>query len=492
MAQAEQALEEMEQRFANPNPNLPRSLAPTVEALEAARANAAALAGQLEKVDALLAVKRDEATAPVAVNKDQQQLLDNLTKQQKLYGDVSEAAKVRYEIEYGSLKNLDPVVNAKILQAAKELDATKAQADATKVAKDQIEEQKNQLKSLLAVLDPVTTAANDMADKERLLKTYFEQANVPLEKRKQLLEALKEQYAAPDNHGKDFNQLRGNLDPTYAENQNHSENLGILNTELANTPESEVLKRNQINALIEAEQQRHAEAMKEINQSVAFDWDQMWNDSVARMAQGIGAATADALFEAQDFGEATQQVLKGVGKAAVQMLVEWMAQKAIAAAFDNTLMVQNAATASTTAAGTGAAITASMAPAAATTSIATMGTGAMVGIAALVAAMAMLPSIIGKFHGGGTIPREGTYLLDGGETVYTRKQQQTLMNAMNTSASGGTGSKQLNIQQHNTIVVSNQSDAQTLEDVLPQLVAMTKSAVVDDLNNRGEVWHAGG
>jgi hypothetical protein len=105
--------------------------------------------------------------------------------------------------------------------------------------------------------------------------------------------------------------------------------------------------------------------------------------------------------------------------------------------------------------------------------------------------MAMLPSIIGKFHGGGTIPREGTYLLDGGETVYTRQQQQTLMNAMS-SSSGGSGGKQLTIQQHNTIVVSNQSDAQTLEDVLPQLVAMTKSAVVDDLNNRGEVWHAGG
>jgi tape measure domain-containing protein len=487
VAQAEQALEEMEQRFANPNPNLPRSLAPTVEALEAARANAAALAGQLEKVDALLAVKPDEASVPVAVNKDQQQLLDNLTKQHKLYGDVSEAAKVRYEIEYGSLKNLDPVINAKILQAAKELDAAKASTDAAKAASDAIDEQKKQLASLLAILDPVSTAADDMAAKERLLKTYFEQANVPLEKRQQLLNALQEQYSKPS----EFDQLRGNLDPTFAENQNHSENLGILNTELTNTPESEVLKRNQINALIEAEQQRHAEVMKGINQSVAFDWDQMWNDSVARMAQGIGAATADALFEAKDFGEATQQVLKGVGKAAVQMLVEWMAQKAIAAALDNSLVIGNGAVAATTAAGTGTAITAAMAPAAATTSIATMGSGAMIGIAALVAAMAMLPSIIGKFHGGGTIPREGTYLLDGGETVYTRQQQQTLMNAMS-SSSGGSGGKQLTIQQHNTIVVSNQSDAQTLEDVLPQLVAMTKSAVVDDLNNRGEVWHAGG
>ena len=448
--------------------------------IEEAKNDLVALNAELEKVN-------NPVTDNTAIDKSQQQLLDNLTKQHKLYGDVSEAAKVRYEIEYGSLKNLDPVINAKILQAAKELDAAKASTDAAKAASDAIDEQKKQLASLLAILDPVSTAADDMAAKERLLKTYFEQANVPLEKRQQLLNALQEQYSKPS----EFDQLRGNLDPTFAENQNHSENLGILNTELTNTPESEVLKRNQINALIEAEQQRHAEVMKGINQSVAFDWDQMWNDSVARMAQGIGAATADALFEAKDFGEATQQVLKGVGKAAVQMLVEWMAQKAIAAALDNSLVIGNGAVAATTAAGTGTAITAAMAPAAATTSIATMGSGAMIGIAALVAAMAMLPSIIGKFHGGGTIPREGTYLLDGGETVYTRQQQQTLMNAMS-SSSGGSGGKQLTIQQHNTIVVSNQSDAQTLEDVLPQLVAMTKSAVVDDLNNRGEVWHAGG
>lgn len=210
------------------------------------------------------------------------------------------------------------------------------------------------------------------------------------------------------------------------------------------------------------------------------------------MAQGIGSATADAIFEAKDFGQATQQVLKGVGKAAVQMLVEYMAQKALAAAFDNSLIQQNAAVATTTAASTGASVTASMAPAAATTSIATMGSGAMIGMAAMVAALALLPSIIGKFHGGGTIPREGTYLLDGGETIYTRKQQQTLMNAMQATANGGSGGSNVVIQQSNTIVVKNDSDAQTLEDVLPQLVQMTKAAVVDDLNNRGEVFRARG
>ena len=154
-------------------------------------------------------------------------------------------------------------------------------------------------------------------------------------------------------------------------------------------------------------------------------------------------------------------------------------------------MTASSATATTTAAATGASITASMAPAAVTASIATMGGAPSMGMMAMMAAMALIPSIIGQFHGGGTIPREGTYLLDGGETVYTRNQQQTLMNAMRASSSSSQGGGNVSIEQHNTIVVNNQRDVDTLEQVLPELVALTKSAVVDDLNQRGDVWQAG-
>ena len=55
----------------------------------------------------------------------------------------------------------------------------------------------------------------------------------------------------------------------------------------------------------------------------------------------------------------------------------------------------------------------------------------------------------------------------------------------------GAGNRSVVVQQHNTIQVANQAEADTLEEVLPQLVEMTKSAVVDDLNQRGEVWRAG-
>ncbi|PKG73177.1 phage tail protein, partial [Shewanella sp. GutCb] len=325
--------------------------------------------------------------------------------------------------------------------------------------------------------------------KDRLLKAYFEQANVPLEKRKALLAALKHEYAASQQTS-DFEQLKGNLDPTISENQNHTENMGILTNELTNTPESESLKRNQINLLIEAEQLRHATAMSEINGGISTQFDAMWSESFDRFAAGIGSATADAIFESKDFGEAMQQITKGAIKSVIAGLVEIGVKKLAMAVIDKGIMASTAVAATTTAATTGTAIATSMAPAAATASIASFGSSAVVGIAAMIAAMALLPSIIGKFHGGGTIPREGTYLLDGGETVYTRNQQQTLMNALGAASTSGRGGQGVNIQQNNTIVVNNQGEADSLEEVLPQLVAMTKSAVVEDLNNRGDVWQA--
>ena len=420
------------------------------------------------------------------VDKNQQQLLDNLTKQKILYGETSEAAKVRYEIEHGALKSLDPVINAKILQAAKELDAAKASADANKDAADAAKEQAKELKALLAVLDPVGTAADEMAAKERLLKVYFEQANVPLERRKALLAALQSEYTKPT----EYQQLQNQLDPLHAEQQTHQNNIGVIDAEIAQTPEDDVAKLAYLNDLKLAENQRFADAMREIEGGLTLDIKAMWTDTANQFARGMGQATADALMESKSLSEGMQSLAKGAVKTVIAGLVEIGVKKLAMAALDKTIMAGTAATATATAASTGASVTASMAPAAATSSIATFGGSAMAGIAAMIAAMAMLPMIIGKFHGGGTIPREGTYLLDGGETVYTRKQQQTLMNAMSASANGASGRKQLNIEQYNTIVVSNQSEAASLQDVLPQLVSMTKSAVVEDLNNRGDVWTA--
>ncbi|MBY6223557.1 tape measure protein [Ferrimonas balearica] len=426
-------------------------------------------------------------------NPEFDRLFANLQRQTALYGQASEAVKLRYDLEQGALKSLAPHHKAQLLAQAEALDGARAAAEQAKASEQAEKERQRSLEKLLATLDPLGTAQRQLAEAEALLTAHFEAANLPLKQRQQLLAALRAEHEAGLPGAGAFETLQRQLDPGYAEQQNHQENMGLLENELAQTPEEAVAKRQQINLLIEAEQQRHAEAMNGINQGIAFHWDTLWQQSVDRMSAGIGQATADAIFESRSFGEATKSVLKGVGKAAVQMLVEWMTQKALAAALDKTLITSTGATAAGTAAGTGAAIAASMAPAAATASIATMGGASTAGIAALSGAMAMLPSIIGIAHDGLPINRnEGTYLIRRDEMMLNPKQRENFEMMVAYAKEGqGAGNRSVVVQQHNTIQVANQAEADTLEEVLPQLVEMTKSAVVDDLNQRGEVWRAG-
>lgn len=444
-----------------------------------------------QKQQALFAVgmpeiKADPTIVDPNLTKTAAEMLINLQKQLTLYGKTSEAAKLRYELEIGALKGLDPLMAEKLKKVAADLDAAKATEEQTKKNKEAEKQRQDQLKTLLGTIDPVTQAAKEYAKHEALLKGYFESANVPIAERTRLLAQLKNQYEASTP----YSQLQNQLDPKYAEQQTHTNNLDVLNTELNSTPESEVAKRAQINALIEAEQRRHATAINGINNGITSQFNAMWSESFDRFASGLGTATADALFESKDFSEGLQQLTKGAIKQVVAGLVDIGVKKIALAAIDKTIMVSTAATATTTAAATGASVTASMAPAAATASIATFGGSAVAGMAAMIAALALLPTIIGKFHGGGTIPREGTYLLDGGETIYTRKQQQTLMNAMQASTNGGRSGRSVVVQQSNTIVVQNEAQASSLQEVLPMLVRMTKAAVVEDLNMRGEAWAA--
>ncbi len=442
--------------------------------------------------------KKGSSSTDSQVSKAQQKLLDQYTKQKALLKDTSEAAKIRYEIEHGSLKALDPVLNAKILAAAKDVDLTKKAAAAGKQNADAVKAQEKELKALLAVIDPMTAAANEMAEKEKLLKAYFEQANVPLEKRKQLLASLKDEYTEPSQ----FDNLQGQLDPTFSENQQHNENMGILGDELAITPEDEIIKRAEINMLLEAEQMRHAEAMNQINGDMTLNFDQMWEQSVDRFSAGIGSVTANALFEAQSFGKGVQQLLKGVGKAAVQMLVEWGVQKLLSAALEKGiaktgaasaggLMTATAAAQSTLAGINAFASTAAipivgpgLAPAAMSAAL-----GITIPMASSVAGLAA--SMVGVAHDGiDTVPQDGTWLLQKGERVVDKRTNADLKRALYSGDIKDQKQGGVNLQQQNTIVVRNSAEADSLEEVLPQLVEMTKQAVAEDFNDRGEVWQA--
>lgn len=70
----------------------------------------------------------------VVVNKEYEKLLNNLKKQAETFGQVGEAAKVRYAIEQGELGKLDPKQQKQLLRYAQEIDAKRASADASKDA----------------------------------------------------------------------------------------------------------------------------------------------------------------------------------------------------------------------------------------------------------------------------------------------------------------------------------------------------------------------
>lgn len=107
----------------------------------------------------------------------------------------------------------------------------------------------------------------------------------------------------------------------------------------------------------------------------------------------------------------------------------------------------------------GNTITAAMTPAAITTSIATEGTASAVGFtafqSAVLAAKGMM--LAGVAHGGlDEVPREGTYLLDGGEGVIKADQNKSLRNFLKENEGGrGNNENQSSQNVYNIRVVLN-------------------------------------
>ncbi|PWW41629.1 tape measure domain-containing protein [Idiomarina loihiensis] len=71
-----------------------------------------------------------------SVQEQAQKMLESLEKQKQLQGQVSEAAKVRYEVEHGALKEIEATTKQLLIEKAKELDAEKERQELQSTAKD--------------------------------------------------------------------------------------------------------------------------------------------------------------------------------------------------------------------------------------------------------------------------------------------------------------------------------------------------------------------
>lgn len=162
---------------------------------------------------------------------------------------------------------------------------------------------------------------------------------------------------------------------------------------------------------------------------------------------GIGNAITGIVMGTKTAAEA----FKDLGKQMIAMVVNFMAQRAVAFALEKImaaagLAMQKLAVTSATAAA--AAMAAAWAPAATAAAIATFGAATAAGAAvpALMAANAAAGSaialgagVLGQAHDGmSNIPREGTWMLDGGERVVPPEQNQDLTAFLNGNGGGPT------------------------------------------------------
>ena len=155
------------------------------------------------------------------------------------------------------------------------------------------------------------------------------------------------------------------------------------------------------------------------------------------IANNIGNTLATAIIEGENLGDAFKQVGKALVTDMLSGLIKVGAQMAINALFAQTTQ----ATLAAANIATGQAVAAAWAPAAAFTSLASFGANsvpAQAGIATTVGLSNSL-AIAGMAHDGiDNIPREGTWLLDGGERVLSPNQNADL-SAFLESQTGGSG-----------------------------------------------------
>lgn len=230
--------------------------------------------------------------------------------------------------------------------------------------------------------------------------------------------------------------------------------------------------------------------------SAAFE---AFGNNASNALTGIITGSMSASEALQSIGST---VLNNVINTFVQMGIEWvksavMGAAAQTSAIATTTAAQTAGLATTTAASTAAATTtmAVWTPAAAVASIGSFGGAAAIGIAALIAAMAMAGGIAGKRKNGGPVSAGSMYQVgEGGmPEIYRASNGSQYMipgdngkvisnKQMNSGAGGGTVPITLNVQNYTGATV----DAQATQDGNGVTIEM----IVADINQGGRVSQA--
>lgn len=170
----------------------------------------------------------------------------------------------------------------------------------------------------------------------------------------------------------------------------------------------------------------------------ATDYQTMWGNTFDRFTQGIGESVANAVMTQQSFSDSMKSVMRGVVKSTIAALAEMAAKRLAVCAIEKLLNKTTAAGAAGLMAtqAQGMSLMAGLNAFASTAAIPVVGPAAAP--AAMGAALAVTQpmaaavtgissGIVGMAHNGiESVPREGTWLLDKGERVYTNESAAKL------------------------------------------------------------------
>lgn len=316
-------------------------------------------------------------------------------------------------------------------------------------------------------------------------KAQQEASKKALEESKKYDEEMRALNDAANQYQLDMQQKR--LDAQLEKDKLYQEMLTEFET--AESENRQQIYTNRLLAQEEAEKGYWGRWLEAAQQSM-MSFNELASSVINNFATGFGNAFEKIIFDSASLSDAvkglTESMARSVVNALGQMAAQWVAQEAVkrvaslattstvvagTAAQTSAGLASNAA-AATSAVATGATITAAMAPAAVATSVATGGVSTSTAIAAILAAMALIPMFAGSRERGGDVIGGRSYLVgENGPEMFTPRGTGTI-----TPNGGGGGGIVQNINVSTGVAQTVRAEIMSL---MPQIISAAKSAVSD-------------
>jgi hypothetical protein len=333
---------------------------------------------------------------------------------------------------------------------------------------------------------PVTAqAATSFGPTAAQKKASEAAAKTELSERKKYDEEMRALNDAANQYQLDMQQKR--LDEQLEKDRAYQEMLTEFET--AESENRQQIYSNRLLAQEEADKGYWGRWLEAAQESM-LSFNELASSVINNFATGFGNAFEQIIFDSKSLSDAvkglTESMARSVVNALGQMAAQWVAQEAVkrvaSMATTSTVVAGTAAqtaagvasnaVAATSAVATGATITAAMAPAAVATSVATGGISTGTAIAAILAAMALIPMFAGSRERGGDVIGGRSYLVgENGPEMFTPRGTGTI-----TPNGGGGGGIVQNINISTGVAQTVRAEIMSL---MPQIINAAKSAVAD-------------